>query len=262
MTIFSIEQMIRDHLEPRVPAELMRYTCGTDTPLDFVRSGAEVFTMLDLAAKKYGGRPLSGFKSTLDFGCGNGRILRFFTPPLSGSLRGCDVNGPVVDFVFSHFPFVDAYHSPLMPPLKYADGTFDLIYSFSVFSHLSLAVEKDWLRELKRVSAPGCLFLLSIHGDWMIEQTLGDRADAVRKTGFTWDVVHGRFGTWSDFPDYYEASFHTSDYVRANWSEYFEILDVIKGDDAMRYVAHNPDLAYVARQVRPMGQDLVVARKR
>jgi hypothetical protein len=37
--------------------------------------GLEVFTMLDLAARRYGGKPIGEFERVLDFGCGAGRIM-------------------------------------------------------------------------------------------------------------------------------------------------------------------------------------------
>jgi SAM-dependent methyltransferase len=283
---FSIEQMIQDHLEPRVPAHLMRFTCGIEAQDEFVRSGAEIYTMLDLAARRYRGRPIVDFHRTLDFGCGNGRILRFLRNA-SGEIHGCDVSRAGLDFVRENLPFVKIYRNPLMPPLHYAAGSFDLIVSFSVFSHLSLAVENAWLTELARCGAAGCLYLLSVQGDWWIEDKFGPDAAAVKKAGFTWHVVRPprRKATWKDraaaaikagvsrgfrqrdrapddFPAYYETSYHASDYIRNEWSRYFDILDVIRGDDPMHYVEHDRSLHDLARQLRPMGQDLVVARKR
>jgi SAM-dependent methyltransferase len=261
MKSISIEALIVDHMEPTVPAELMRYTCALENQTDFVRTGAEVFTMLDLAAQKHEAKSIRDFRSILDFGCGNGRVLRFFDEA-SSKVWGCDVNALVIEFAASNFPSAHLYHSPLLPPLEYETGAFDLIFSFSVFSHLSLDVERVWLAELARVAAPDCLFLLSIHGEWWIEATQGERTKALRAAGFTWEVVHGRKGVATDFPDYYEVSFHTSSYIRQNWSEYFEILDVVKGDNPMRYVEHDSSQAYLASQIRPMGQDLVIARAR
>jgi len=39
--------------------------------------GLEVFTMLDLAARRYGGKPIGEFERVLDFGCGAGRIMQY-----------------------------------------------------------------------------------------------------------------------------------------------------------------------------------------
>jgi SAM-dependent methyltransferase len=49
--------------------------------------------------------------------------------------------------------------------LPYADGQFDFIYALSVFTHLPEAQQRPWIRELRRVAAPGAHVLLSLHGE-------------------------------------------------------------------------------------------------
>lgn len=46
-----------------------------------------------------------------------------------------------------------------------------------------------------------------------------------------------------DDEDYYRSTFHTHDYIRSEWSKYFDIITIIPG-----YIGNN--------------QDLVVMRKR
>jgi SAM-dependent methyltransferase len=114
---------------------------------EFIRSGAEVFSMLDLASKKHSGNHISDHDNILDFGCGNGRLLRFIDDK-DRALYGCDVNTSVVHFVQRNFPYVNVYCNGLLPPLTCHDDQFNLVYSFSVFSHLSLKVENQWLEEI------------------------------------------------------------------------------------------------------------------
>jgi hypothetical protein len=144
-------------------------------------------------------------------------------------------------------------------------GEFDLIYSFSVFSHLDEEVEMIWLEELARVGKPRAGYLLTIHGDWFIETSLPpDEASAVADRGFLWKPVYTRRGHPLDFPSYYECSFHTSRYIFENWSRWFEIIAVIKGDDPHRYLFDTFAFRSEGGDIddfRPMGQDLVVARR-
>ena len=74
----------------------------------------------------------------LDFGCGWGRIIRYFIKDLPPSnLWGCD---PVPEMItlckaqnkWANFELINSD-----PPTSFQDNTFDMIYSFSVFSHLS-----------------------------------------------------------------------------------------------------------------------------
>lgn len=253
-------QSLTPYWEPEVPVEFIRYTCGHDDYEAYLRSGFEVASMFDLALQKYFGRVVADYDDVLDFGCGSGRLGRFMKP---ARLFGCDVNGPIVDYCSRTIPAGRFDQNSLLPPLPYADETFDLVYSFSVFSHLRQDVEELWLRELVRVGAPQCVFLLTVQGDWMIEQTLADEAEQARAAGFYFRSVHTRHGSALDFPDYYESSYHTADWIHEHWNSHFAVLDVISGDDPGRYLprggAFQPDGD--VPHLRPMGQDLVVATK-
>jgi SAM-dependent methyltransferase len=247
---------------PAVPANLIRYVCGYDDYDEFLRSGAESLLMFDLAARKHSGKSLGDFTSILDFGCGAGRLLRFIEQ--KHSIDGCDIHPDLVEYCRYAFPRANFYQNDLNPPLKFDSGSFDLVYSFSVFSHLSLVAEEAWLAELARVGRAGCLYLLTVQGDWMIEATLGEEVGQASSEGFYFKKVHGRFGGKDDFPEYYESSYHTSAYIRENWSKYFDIVDVIKGDQPDRYLFGDMNWVPVGNipRFRPMGQDLVVAYKR
>jgi SAM-dependent methyltransferase len=100
----------------------------------------------------------------LDFGCGYGRHLRlmsYFIDP--DRLYGCDAWPPSIercrrDHVFGHLAVSD----PLPSHLPFS-GTFDLIYAFSVFTHLSLDALRQNLRLLRDRLRPGGLLAISIY---------------------------------------------------------------------------------------------------
>lgn len=246
-----------------VPKELMRYTTNMETFDDFQLSGYEVYSMIDAAARKHNNKALHEHSAVMDFGCGAGRILQFI--PEGGSRAGCDVNGPIVDFTATQFPQADIYHSKFQPPLKWAPNSFDLIYSFSVFSHLRQGDENRWLEEFNRVGRPGCLYLITIHGDWFIEATIpAAEQEVYRQQGFVYRDVHHRDGSNMDFPEGYEASYHTSDYIQREWGREFDILEVYKGNSAVGFgwPGMPKEMPGILKGLRPMGQDLVVMRKR
>lgn len=245
---------------PAVPRDLIRYTCGHEDVEEYARSGYEVASMMNLALLKHTGRLVSDFHDVLDFGCGTARVARQLHA--RGSVSGCDVNADVIAYCRSAVPRATFVRSELWPPLPYEDASFDLVCSFSVFSHLRRDAEQAWLAELERVGRPGCVYLLSVQGDWMIEATLGAERASAERAGFYYREVHQRHGSRLDFPAYYESSYHTSQWIRQNWD--FEIIDVIRGEHASQYLSG--DLAFEPSgdvpALRPMGQDLVVARKR
>jgi SAM-dependent methyltransferase len=245
-----------------VPDNLMDYTVKLGDFREFQRTGFEVYTMLNAASLKHSGKQLHEHPVVLDFGCGAGRIMQYL--PAGPELHGCDVNAHAVSFTSDRFKRATVTQNAVLPPLDYADGTFDLIYSFSVFSHLRLDQERMWLGELARVGAKGCLYLITVHGDWFIETTMGAvEKSKVEKSGFYYKTVHQRSGGPMDFPEGYEASYHTSSYILSEWSSLFRVLEIFKGDGATRYLFDGMPESMRADLTgsRPMGQDLVVMRK-
>lgn len=246
----------------KIPIELMRYTTNLETEENFQRSGFEVYTMLNAASVKHSGKSIHQHGSILDFGCGAGRIMQFL--PFETKFSGCDVNRRLVDFTLTHFPKADIYQNNYTPPLKWADESFDLIYSFSVFSHLRQVDENAWLEELARVGRPCTLYLITIHGDWFIEATSGADRAMIEAAGFYYREVHARHGSDMDFPEGYEVSYHTSKFIYDNWSTNFDVIEIYRGDRPNRYLWDGmPEyLRTDLNKIRPMGQDLVVMRRR
>lgn len=242
---------------------LMRHTIGREDFAEFQRTGVEVFAMFEAATIKHAGRRLHEFRSILDFGCGAGRLMQFL--PRDLSIAGCDVNDPLVAFMAARFPHADIYRNSPEPPLKWPDGIFDLVYSFSVFSHLKQDSENRWLAEFNRVGRAGCLYMITVQGDWWIESKFDQAQQArLRPSGFTYFDIHTSHGGEMDFPENYGSSLHTSDYVRETWGAAFDILQIYKGRPPMLY--DDPALSEAHRAAlqacRSMGQDLVVMRKR
>jgi SAM-dependent methyltransferase len=99
-------------------------------------------------------------KRVLDFGCGAGRTLRHFLEEAEhAEFCGCDIDGPSIDWLTEHLaPPLHVFRSGELPNLPQPDGYFDLVYAFSVFTHLS-DEWAGWLLELHRVLKPdGLLF--------------------------------------------------------------------------------------------------------
>src|SRR5919198_1142369 len=118
-----------------------------------------------LAALRHLGREIGEFESVLDFGCGCGRTLQNLTLADGPTFHGCDVDEQAIEWAARHLEPARFEVNGFAPPLPYADDSFDLIYAISVFTHLAEENQFEWLRELARVSRPGGVCLLSIHGE-------------------------------------------------------------------------------------------------
>ena len=106
------------------------------------------------------GRPLDRMSRVLDFGCGWGRYIRFFMKCIdSTSLFGVDVDPDMIGFCkISGLPAQFATVPPL-GPTAFEAKSFDLIYAYSVFSHLSEPAHLAWLQEFSRLLRPGGLLV-------------------------------------------------------------------------------------------------------
>ncbi len=102
------------------------------------------------------GTPLARGTRVLDFGCGWGRVIRAFLPEVDAqNLCGVDAVPQFLDLATLttgngvRFERVDQ-----APPTTLADAGFDLIFAYSVFSHLSEATAGAWITEFSRLLAP------------------------------------------------------------------------------------------------------------
>lgn len=136
----------------------------------------------------------SGNLCILEWGCGPGRLIRHMKAELAGmnvTLSGADYNAESVAWCRTNLPGIQFVHNPLMPPLPLSENTFDVVYAFSVFTHLSEAAQLAWARELCRVLKPGGLLICTTHGDNYRYLLGGPREDARYRHGHV--VVQGNY---------------------------------------------------------------------
>ena len=165
-------------------------------------------------------------KRVLDFGCGAGRTLRQFLPEAGrGEFHGCEIDGPSVAWLAEHLsPPLHVFQNDEAPPLPCQDGTFDLVYAFSVFTHLT-EHWAGWLLELRRVLKPGgLLFATFLNEQLWPKYGAGD-----------WD--EDRIGmhvtrTWNPWSAGGPIVFHSGWWLREHWGRAFEILELEPLDPA------------------------------
>ena len=114
--------------------------------------------------------PLDEVDALLDWGCGCGRLLRHWGTLEHVRVHGCDINPRMVAWCNEHLPFADVKVNELSPPLPYADASFDLVYAFSVMTHLSEELQREWVAECRRVLAPGGYLLFSTLGEYYVSR--------------------------------------------------------------------------------------------
>jgi len=112
------------------------------------------------------GSSVEGLRGLLDWGCGCGRVLRHWADLPGARIAGCDIDAKMVAWCSESLPFAEVTENELSPPLPYDDASFDLVYAFSVMTHLSEDLQHAWLRDISRVLRPGGFFLFSTLGEY------------------------------------------------------------------------------------------------
>ena len=204
------------------PPELRERVHGSPDHLGFHLIGRQIADDIDAALTRHAvGAPEK--PSTLDFGCGCGRVTwHVKRQHPAWTITGCDIDAEAIAWCQQHLQRVATFDLiEHWPPVALASDTFDLIYAISVFTHLGEEMQFAWLKELQRLAKPGGLLLLSVHSIAL----LGDaRASEARKEGFVYSAARAAEG----LPDFYRTSWHSSGYIRDNWSQYFDIVEIVE----------------------------------
>lgn len=132
------------------------------------------FTAVDsiLEILKTAGKSVSDVKNILDFACGYGRVCRALRATFPHSaITACDIEREGANFCAKHFGATPAYSSEKSDGV-HIDGTFDLIWVGSLFTHLP---EKDWmayLRFLGGLLKPGGILTFSVAGKFVYDMAV------------------------------------------------------------------------------------------
>jgi SAM-dependent methyltransferase len=161
---------------------------------------------------------LGGMRSVLDFGCGCGRVLRYFHD-FAGEVAGSDLSEDAVAWCRANLPFGRFEVNRLAPPLAFADESFDLVYALSVFTHLTDDLQLAWRDELHRVLRPGGRLLITTHGTSYVPRLDGaerdrfERGELVVRWG---DVVGSNLC----------SAYHPERYLRDTFAQGFAFLEL------------------------------------
>lgn len=199
------------------------------------------------------GIEIQKIKTLLDFGCGSGRLLvgwHIISPHIE--LFGCDLNAHLIQWAQQNLP--SAIHcqlNNLTPPLPYQNDQFDLIYLISVFTHLSITTQKQWIAELKRILRPNAYILITLHGLLYVKNTFHHQPDRVQS--FI-DQGYLEIGSENEEGANQFSTFHHHSFVRELFSD-FELIGFFpNGNDQQQntvfQIAQSQDvyvLQYVVR---------------
>jgi SAM-dependent methyltransferase len=232
------------HYPPVPPAALRMTACGGTTEGSHLWTGAADFRTVAELFEVFTGRSFTSLRSVFDFGCGCGRLLRWFRTALPDCRRlGADVRRASIDWCRTHLDGTFVANGT-EPPLDLPAHSADLTVALSVFSHLSRPQFTAWMRELVRVTRPDGLILASTHGPFALAVTMrsrdhqsglqipADEAPGLLRTlcqdGFVHRVSTADRHELADgvAPDYGET-FVTEPRTRALWSPFADVVGCV-----------------------------------
>jgi SAM-dependent methyltransferase len=216
---------------PDLPEREVQETWNGRSGIELATQSAEFYKKLKELYGRHAAVPLSR-AVVLDFGCGWGRLTRFLArdvPP--EGLCGCDPYPGILDVCertrvpgrLAPIPYV----SESLP----FDDRFDLVYAFSVFTHLSEETHLASLRAIHAGLADWGLLIATIRPPAYARNGMHEalpRGAAARK------LERGKpsylFAPHDVQPSGGEVTFGEAvvnlPYVRERWGELFELVDV------------------------------------
>lgn len=182
---------------PLPPEELRFRVSNTYGADEFLTVGERCAKDLRAALKMLQ-RDIAECEAVLDFGCGSGRTLRWFTEGRPGFF-GSDIDAEAIGWCKENLRGMTFTVNSSLPPLQFNTNKFDFIYAISVFSHMDEHHARLWLDELRRVATSGGIVALSVLGP-LIYRATGRTVGTLHERGYLFTQP----GYWSDrFPDWY-----------------------------------------------------------
>lgn len=233
------------------PHEIQRNIVGSSGK-HALGEGFNFYSEIKQCAAKLG-RPLTRDSRILDFGCGWGRMIRFFLKDIAAeNLYGIDVNSEMIDICLNTVRLGNYSVGKPEPPTEFANNSFDVVYAYSVFSHLSEAIHIKWVEELSRILKPGGILIVTVWGRNFLEFCQSLRG---QNHEFDWykALANSFLDTEAAFADYdngkflysatgggpaLPASFYgeaviSPGYVKREWAKYLTFCDFV--DDPAKF---------------------------
>jgi SAM-dependent methyltransferase len=218
---------------PRMAADIVQDQWTGTHGMPLLLQTCAFVRAVELGFLKYTGRSLDETR-ILDYGCGWGRIIRLmykFTAP--ENIYGCDSWSKSIGVCNEYGVRANLKISDTIPrEVPFSDVRFDLIYAFSVFTHLSEKTAKAVMAACRKAVADDGLMVVTIRPAtyWHVHvQNYPNRVDleamltAHRETGFAFTPDENIPPNGGELT--YGDTSMTLDYIRENWTDW-EIVGV------------------------------------
>jgi SAM-dependent methyltransferase len=236
LVLSSADESGGDPRAPRLPAAEIQMLTNKRHGLKTLEGAAKIYAYV---AREVRSRfPAAEGLRLLDFGCGWGRFARFF-PQLTAeaNIYGVDVDARLINACRECLPRMNFSVVRPRGALPFADGTFDFVFSNSVFSHLNEKAHRFYIAEIARCTKPGGLFIATTLGPQRLRRMyeggdgwLGSMARKLKAAEGRLDAGRLVFQPISWLPIFrprdYGIAFVPDGWTKTHWAPLFDVIDV------------------------------------
>lgn len=240
----SVEgQALDGHFLPGfIDPEMQRIYVGSSGVAALNEANRFIRLMLDYARDN--GLVFDERTRAVDFGSGWGRYTRFMLKYIQpDNLYGLEVNPGMTEHCRKAFGMGNFLKVENFPPCDLREDLVDLIFGYSVFSHLAPDCADAWIKEFARITRPGALVLMTTQGRDFIEFCRRIRASNDRSHPWYANLADSFVDPEQAYGDYdagaflhagfgqydgtYGESLISRGYIEQNWLEDFELIDFV-----------------------------------
>lgn len=224
-------------LLPGAPEPGLQWMWNGALGLELLGQSKDFYIRVRELNQRHGRVPLARAR-ILDFGCGWGRLTRFFArDAMPGRLFGCDPTPEILAICAETGVPGELRRSEFVPQsLPFQD--LDLVFSFSVFTHISEPAHRACLEAIHAALAPGGIAVVTVRPPAYLDK---DPLMASAREELSADYAKSEFrdpryvfvphAVEGGHPQYDEGEMNYGDtvvslpYIEENWTDLFEIVE-------------------------------------
>jgi ubiquinone/menaquinone biosynthesis C-methylase UbiE len=228
---YTLDMLVSD-LSYQVPPPDVAARIGITYAIQYTLFGRSIYRGFEKALRKCFAKGFADYSVILDWGCGSARLARHVVKALGArnKFTGVDIDSYAVEWsnqnVGNYFSTCD-----IDPPLAVKSHSVDLVYAYSVFTHMAEENFKKWLTEMARVIKPGGVLLFTVLSDRaMIALHHDISRDSVLKwvqSGVHDSVENSQLETISVGGDYYRNVWVRKSFIEKVFGDVFELTDYV-----------------------------------
>lgn len=186
------------------------------------------------------GVDIASVGAALDFGCSSGRVARVMAAAYPQvRWHGCDPNVPAIEWASENLSGIDFLVNGDAPPLPLADGSLDLAYAISIWSHFEPQLGLRWFEEMHRLIRPDGHLVCTTHGETSVAlyarlclrtpQQSDEILGALYRQGCWYAPEFGEEGDWGVVNPDWGTAFLSPEWVLTQLCPRWRVLEFAPG---------------------------------